>query len=200
MKLWYLIFLIPLIVLFIPISLNIMFSDRLDFFIRILGAPVFDYNKIKSNKKDQTKYEENQNSDSKNISNAVGMLDNVKQYLSIITEFLKILNRSFKNHLKISNLDFSYKFGLGDAATTGIFSGAVYTAVSIFYTYIVINYTLKKHKINIQPDFNNTLHEVSFNLKIKMNLYSILKLLYHERNAFDELLKIIKKDGASNDE
>ena len=200
MKFWYLIFLIPLIVFFIPISINIKFNDRLDFFIKVLGIPVFDYNKRKSKNTDQVKSEEFKNPDNKNIVNAVEILDTVKQYFKIISELLKILNRSFKSHFKISNLDFSYKFGLGDAAETGIFSGAVYTAVSVFYAYIINNYTLKKHKINIQPDFNNTLHEVSFYLKIKMTLYSILKLLYHERNAFDKLLKIIKKDGVSNDE
>lgn len=192
----FIILFVILLILFVPVSVSFSFSERADFKIKILGFTV--YSLYEAGQKIDVK-EEKKNKNDDDQSKATDILKTVKTYFGVITDMLKVLYRYLKSSLKIKNLDFSITYGLGDAAITGIFSGAVYTAVSTFYAYIINNFTVRRHSVNVNPNFENRCFNIKFFLNFNISIMWLLCLLFHERKAINKLLKILKKDGVSNE-
>ncbi len=204
-NLWYLLLLIPVILLFAPISFYIGFNNDLNLIVRVLGIKIFDYNKqkkkaSKSNEKPKDKQTEEKKEDNSTKQSlpdkAQGVLKQLKTYLALITEALEILNRHIKKTLHIQNFRFEFSFGLGDAAATGIFSGAAYAVGNCFYAYLLYNYKVKRHTLKITPDFDKKGFWVLFEFKLKLSLFWLIRLLYKERHILSKLYIISKKkDG-----
>jgi len=187
-------FFIILLILFVPVSVSFSFSEHADFNIKVLWFTV--YSISEAGQKSETNPKKKTDDDQ---SKATDILKTVKTYFSVVTDMLKVLYRYLKSNLKIRNLDFSIAYGLGDAAVTGIFSGAVYTVVNTFYAYILNNFTVKKHSVKVNPDFENRCFDIKFFMNFKISLMWLLCLLFHERKAINKLLKILKKDGVNNE-
>ena len=205
-NLWYLLLFIPVILLFAPISVFVGFNNDLNLIVRVLGIKMFDYNKRKKkmNKADEKakgepteEKKEDSTGDKQNLPDrAQGILKQIKTYFSLISEALKILNRHIKKTLHIQNFRFEFSFGLGDAAATGIFSGAAYAVGNCFYAYLLNNYKVKRHTLKITPDFDKKGFLVLFELKLKLSLFWVIRLLYKERHVLSKLYIISKKkDG-----
>lgn len=206
-NLWYLLLLlIPVILLFAPISVYVGFNNDLNLIVRVLGIKMFDYNKQKKKadradktpKEDQAedKKEESDSAKQSLPDRAQGILKQIKTYFSLISEALEILNRHIKKTLHIQNFRFEFSFGLGDAAATGIFSGAAYAVGNCFYAYLLNNYKVKRHTLKIAPDFDKKGFLVLFELKLKLSLFWVIRLLYKERHVLSKLYIISKKkDG-----
>lgn len=182
------------LLLFLPLTVQITFSEKLDLNIKIFNIKIFEYKKLNNQNKKSDEPKENYD-----VNKATDILSVVKSYFEVVCEILKILYEHLKRKLIISKFAFSVSFGFDDAASTGIFSGAVYTLVNVFYAYILNNFKVRKHNVQIQPDFNNKCFDINFLIKFNISLYWIICLLFKERKAIDKLLKIIKKDGAKNE-
>lgn len=180
------------LILFLPIMIKISFTDKFDFDVKILGITVYE---MKEKNKELDKYSPDQHDDS---NKAFGIVKEVKVYFDIILEFLKTLYKYLKTNLIISEFDFNITFGFSDAAITGIVSGAIYTIVNTFYAYILNTFNVKKHSVDIKPDFENEHFKIGFLLRLRISIFWILCLLINERNAIDKLLKILKKDGVND--
>lgn len=185
--------LLLLTVYLIPIKVRLAFSEKLDFSIKILNIKIFE---LKDKKKTDEKSEKNKQCPDED--KATDILGVIKSYFEVVIEILKILYQHLKKKLVIQKFSFSVSFGFDDAASTGIFSGAVYTITNVFYAYLLNNFKVKKHNVDVVPNFNNRCFDVSFLLQFNINLFWIICLLFKERKAIDKLLKILKKDGVKN--
>ncbi len=206
-NLWYLLLFIPVILLFVPISVFVGFNNDLNLIVRLLGIKMFDYNKQKKkadksdekkkeNRTEEKKEEVNTSAEQSLPDKAQGILKQIKAYFALISEALRILNRHIKKTLHIQNFRFEFSFGLGDAAATGIFSGAAYAVGNCFYAYLLNNYKVKRHELKIAPDFDKKGFSVLFELKLKVSLFWLIRLLYKERHVLSKLYIISKKkDG-----
>lgn len=202
--LWLLCLLIAGVILFTPISVRIFFHDDLDLKIKLLGITVYDYQKQtsdKKNKKEPKKTEPVSEKEQKHsvLEEAERVLKQIKIYFELLMQALEILKVYIQEKTVLNTFRFFFSFGLGDAALTGIYSGAAYAAVNCFYAYLLNNFRVKKHEIKVTPDFEKKYFFVLFELKLKISLFWILRLLYRERHVLSKLYILLKeKDGVGN--
>ena len=106
-NLWYLLLFIPVILLFVPISVFVGFNNDLNLIVRLLGIKMFDYNKQKKkadksgekkkeNRTEEKKEEVNTSAEQSLPDKAQGILKQIKAYFALISEALRILNRHIK--------------------------------------------------------------------------------------------------------
>lgn len=75
---------------------------------------------------DQGKEDENSWSDY-SVEDGLSMLENAKQFLEQVVGFHKIFRR-FLQKVTVRDIKWHSRFGLGDAALTGVLTGAVWSA------------------------------------------------------------------------
>ena len=66
-----------------------------------------------------------------------------------------------RNHLSCQEMDFRIAFGMGDAAKTGITTGAVWTSGTMLLKVIDSFIGIEKVHMDVYPDFNNKRFEIS---------------------------------------
>jgi hypothetical protein len=137
--------------------------------VYLLGIKLFPRNKNNSKKNIETS-SENGNTEEK-------AKKDLKNTLTGVTKIIDVVYSSSKKHLVIDNLYVSYKFGLGDAALTGIYSGAVYAIFHSFGGYLYSNFKVKQQKIDITPDFDNIKNELKINLYFKIRIINLCTTL-----------------------
>ncbi|CAI9393817.1 DUF2953 domain-containing protein [Bacillus sp. T2.9-1] len=97
-------------------------------------------------------------------------LSNLKELLNHVVQFHRIV-RSFLAKLTIKHIEWSSIVGLGDAAHTGMISGAIW-AVKGSIIGIISNYMKLKDmpKINIYPQFQGMASETLFSCMIQFRI------------------------------
>ena len=65
-----------------------------------------------------------------------------------------------RKHLRCKEVDFNIRFGLDDAAKTGIATGAVWTSGTLLLKIIDTLIGIKKINMNVYPDFNDKKFEI----------------------------------------
>lgn len=97
-------------------------------------------------------------------------LSNSKELLNHVVQFHRIV-RSFLAKLTIKHIEWSSIVGLGDAAHTGMISGAIW-AVKGSIIGIISNYMMLKDmpKINIYPQFQGMASETLFSCMIQFRI------------------------------
>lgn len=103
-------------------------------------------------------------------SDLLNFLSNSKELLNHVVQFHRIV-RSFLAKLTIRNIEWSSIVGLGDAAHTGMVSGAIW-AVKGSIIGIISNYMklLDMPKINIYPHFQGVASETLFSCMIQFRI------------------------------
>ncbi|EOR23801.1 DUF2953 domain-containing protein [Niallia alba] len=103
-------------------------------------------------------------------SDLLNFLSNSKELLNHVVQFHRIV-RSFLAKLTIRNIEWSSIVGLGDAAHTGMVSGAIW-AVKGSIIGIISNYMKLRDmpKINIYPHFQGVASETLFSCMIQFRI------------------------------
>lgn len=103
-------------------------------------------------------------------SDLLNFLSNSKELLNHVVQFHRIV-RSFLAKLTIRNIEWSSIVGLGDAAHTGMISGAIW-AVKGSIIGIISNYMKLRDmpKINIYPNFQGVASETLFSCMIQFRI------------------------------
>lgn len=103
-------------------------------------------------------------------SDLLNFLSNSKEILTHVVHFHRIVS-SFLAKLTIKNIEWSSIVGLGDAAHTGMISGAIW-AVKGSIIGIISNYMKLKDmpKINIYPQFQGVASETLFSCMIQFRI------------------------------
>lgn len=168
------------ILLFLPVKCIISYDKKASVTVRVLGIKVYPVSRKKpekTKKEPAVKTEEKTEEQAEKQENKTeSKLKELKETLRLIFDILDIFKKYAHKNLVIEKLFFSYKFGLGDAALTGVFSGGVYALVHSTAAYIYNKYKVKKQKIDILPDFDNIKNELIIYLNIKVRVINLLKL------------------------
>lgn len=187
---WYwLLLLIPVLILFLPFKVIISIKDVFLFEIKFLGVKVFKFvSKSEPEKKKAS------------LSNFDFKLAELKNYIKVIKELFVILEKYVRKKLTFSRLIFQISYGNGNAAETAIRCGLFYAVVYNLFGYLSRRYKIKSHTINVTPDFESAKTEIEFYISTRINLFSLISLFVQEKNALMSLNNILKKkDGVVNE-
>lgn len=179
------IFLIILLIFFIPIPIKInIYYSSINYYIKLYGFTVISRKKFENKRKliHKTK------SSIENITNTFKRFHNKINFKSLDYRDLisKLHNSKFKPLLKL-NLIFDYS--LNDAARTAIFYGVLCQIPPLIYLLLNIPFNIRKFNINVNPIF-----EDKFSLKIETSsifFLSIANAMY----IIIILFKFVKKRG-----
>ncbi len=167
-------------ILHFPVNLEYMFSLDNDFKMQskinlsIFGGKV----KIKiPDFKGKRKKTVGQGTDKPDKSQK--FLDKARELNNILDKILKTYNNS-RNHIKkkiiVKTMDFYIKFGLFDAAQTGIATGHIWGVLYGVYAFICENATVNKHNFQVEPYYENYWLEIKASGIIKLSLVNIISV------------------------
>ena len=141
------------LLLFLPISLDIMYTDDFFMTVRFAGIRIFKIEPGKDIKKPK--------------SDAEGE----------ITAFVKALILRIKNqlrHIRITRLCLGIKVAADDAALTAIYYGAVCSAVYPILSLLDSLSNIALKQIDIRADFESTKPDFAFSARVKLRLFFLL--------------------------
>lgn len=178
-------------ILFLPIYLtvNYRFDDGKNKFtvcIKILKIKIFEKDLLadtsqkpkKIKKLQQEKYKIAKKEKKKNLKEKLRKLYSKKEDIFKLFDVIK-------NLLVFKKISFVAKFGLADAAATGILTGAanivVYNLLGLLYN----NFKVYDINVNITPQFNNEQSFIEFDSIVRIQGVHIINTIFN-------LIKIIK--------
>ncbi len=110
-------------------------------------------------------------------------VDKKKEKLSDKTSFLWTLLREMRFRLEVVKTELRVDYGTDDPADTGILYGVIWAAVGnlyqLFNQYLVFDFP----KVEINPDFENTLFKIEFYGIIRVRLVHIINALIKSRKG-----------------
>jgi len=113
-------------------------------------------------KKDKTKKNQNKSSDASfTFEDFRCLVENLEEVVTVSkAELIEIL-AYVRKHLSCKEIDFRIAHGLGDAAKTGITTGAVWTSGTLLLKLIDTLIGIKKIHMDVFPDFQGKRFEIS---------------------------------------
>jgi len=174
------IILLAAIICLLPVKVIAECKGKTRLKVFVYGIRVYDTD----NKKD-SKPKENKDKKDKDSENKTDYLVLLKENIEFIKEILIQIVEKIKKYVIIKNVEVKYRFGLGDAAVTGIFSGAVYAVINGFAAYIRNYCKVEDQKLEVIPDFDNKVQE--FEAKIEIVIRAVFFV-----PVFLRILKIFK--------
>lgn len=175
------ILLLAAVVVMLPVRVVIEYTGKTMFKVYVYGIKIFDTTKNKKGK--QTTKSESAEKSTKSDTDYITLL---KDNFELLKEILKQIVEKAKKYVIIKNIEVKYRFGLGDAAITGIYSGAVYAVINGFAAYIRNFYRIRKQRLEVVPDFDNKVQK--FEAKIEIVIRAIFFV-----PVFIKLLRIFKR-------
>ena len=181
------VFLIVLL-LFLPISLDIKYTDSFFMTVRFAGIRIFkiepgqDIKKPKSDAESDKKAEKQAENPFKKLNREKGF----KVALSEITSFIKALILRIKKqlrHIKITNLFLGKKVATDDAALTAIYYGAVCSAVYPILSLLDSLSNIAFKQIDSRADFESAKPDFAFSARLFFLLAAAIAAL-SEFNKF----------------
>lgn len=160
------ILLLAAIVVLLPVKVVIEYSGKTRLKICVYDIKIFDTAK----KIPDDNPEENKAQDDGDTSDTDYIIL-LKENFEFLKEILKQIVEKTKKYAIIKNIEAKYKFGLGDAAVTGIYSGVVYGVINGFAAYIRNYFKIKNQKLEVIPDFDNKVQE--FEAKVEIVIRAI---------------------------
>lgn len=85
-------------------------------------------------------------------------LDKIRKYEKVFRILCKVYSKNkwyIRNRIHVEKLNFHLKFGLGDAAATGILTGAINSMLYWLLAFINCVGTVEKHYFEVVPVFNS---------------------------------------------
>ena len=155
------ILLLSLVVVLLPVRVIVEYSGKTKLKIFVYGIKVFETNKKinKGRSQGEKKGESEKQSD-------IDYITLLKENFEFLKEILRQVVEKTKKYAIIKNIEAKYKFGLGDAAVTGIYSGVAYGVVNGFAAYIRNYYKIKNQKLEVIPDFDNNVQDFSAKIEV----------------------------------
>lgn len=146
----------------IPVKCIINYNKKTSITVKTLGIIIYSSKKRKSPQ-------------NVNTVNKKDKLPFIKENTDELKKILKSVYSLSKKEITIDELKVYYKFGLGDAAMTGIYSGGVYAILHGFGSFVYSNFKVKKQQIDILPDFDNNINDFKINIVFKLRIINIIK-------------------------
>ncbi len=154
----------------IPLKCIISYNEKTNITVKTLGIIIYSSKKRKSQPKVKVKKKNDK-------------VSFIKDNTDELKKILKSVYRLSKREITVDELNIYYKFGLGDAAMTGIYSGGVYALLHGFGAFVYSNFKVKKQQIDILPDFDNNINDFKTMIVFKLRVINIIKFAL--KMAFD---------------
>ena len=130
----------------------------------------------------------------------------VQKYIATAKKTMEAYNKS-KNEIfeilgditkkvSFSELVFLIEFGTGNAASTGIMTGAVWSATDIFVSIIDRIFGVEKFNVNVTPYFDKKVFKGKFKSILKLRLWNIISILRKIMKVINTFNDIINNEKA----
>ena len=153
-----------LCILLVPIRAVVRVNDKTDFYIQILWFKIKP-SKTKKAKKTKPSSPKKRNN-TELVKKVLAISEDIKEFVSFAADRCTVVEK----------LELILEFGTSDAANTGIACGALngvaYTAMAAIHH----NTTVKKWRIEIQPDFEREIFSISFDCIVRTRLLHIINI------------------------
>lgn len=176
------ILLLSAIIVLLPVRLVVEYSGKTKMKIFVYGIKFYDTEKKAPGKP----VEQNENQQAEEKKSDTDYITILKENIEFLKEILFQIIEKTKKYAIIKNIEAKYKFGLGDAALTGIYSGVAYAVINGFAAYIRNYYKIRNQKLEVIPDFDNKVQE--FETKIEVVIRAMFFI-----PVFVRLMKIFNK-------
>ena len=180
------------LLLFIPISVHIMYNGELVVKLKIAGIKAF-VTEPKEDIKEPSPDTESDKKAKKQTENAFNKLKKkygfagaVKEVFAFVRAVLERLKRQFR-HIAVRRLCLDIKVASEDAATTAIEYGAVCSAVYPALSFIDSIANVKMKSINVAADFNSDKSDFGFSAIIRARILFLIIMafgVFSEYNKF----------------
>lgn len=124
-------------------------------------------------------------------------LDKIKGYIKTFKIMKEVYSKNkyfIKERLVLENTDVSVKFGLGDAAVTGIATGAVWTLLYSILAFLGCIGTVRDHNFEVAPVYNETGFEMDVNGIISFRLINIIRVVVKLVRTYRAVIKVNKQN------
>lgn len=186
-----------LILLFLPITVDLVYDNSFLVKIKYFGIILFNYPKaktIKQNKKTKEKTKVNSKPKKDNFLKTVydqkGLLGSVEYFSNILEIILKKLWWIIKR-FKFRRFKFDLIIATSDAANTAIKYGKICAAVYPVFSLLQSLVDFKPKTINISTDFDKSQSEFKISLLVKTSLLCCLTALV---GGLTQFLKLQRKE------
>ena len=163
--------LILLILLFLPLSLKLSFTEEFDYKLSYAGIKLHPEKK-KANKELKTDTQLKNEEKPDNFIKSLYKDNSFPDFLKIVLEFVKTLFSQLKyllKHIKIRKLSANIVVAAEDAAVCGINYGVVCSVLYTFLEFLESNVNLKFKKVDISADFEAKKPSFTFSAVIKIS-------------------------------
>ncbi len=174
--------LIALLTLLFP--LKVVFKYKGESILRVYAYGFKVYDSEKKRERKSKKQQQNVQQEEQKPKDESTFLEKLKKNFDILKQIIKLIVEKAKKYAIIENIEVKYRFGLSDAAITGIYSGVVYGVVNGFAAYLRNYFKIENQKLDIVPDFDNNVQE--FEAKIVL----VIRVMFFIP-VFNRLLKLI---------
>lgn len=174
------IIILALFVVFFPVRIVCEYKGKTKIKVFVFGVKIYD-----SENKRQEKEEKPVPKNDRDEKDS-----DLIETLKINFEILKLIVEKTKKYAIIKNIEVKYRFGLSDAAITGVYSGVVYSVVNGFAAFLRNYFRIKNQRLEVIPDFDNTVQE--FEAKIELvvrvvffipTIRKIIKLIHEKKEV-----------------
>lgn len=178
---------LAVLIVILSLKLSVKFSlstgDKEKLKLRIfaysekIGFDIKFKDKNNDENKDENKDEKTESKDEKKDAKSIfeKLLDLYKELQKV--KYTCITSKDFiKKRLVLKELNVLIEFGLSDAAKTGIATGAVWATIYNVLEFLTKFVTLKNHKFNVEPDYNNEKYYASFDGIITVRIVNIISI------------------------
>ncbi len=185
-----------LLLLILPVTVCILYKERLVLKIKISGITIFDSTKKKKAKTKEetgdTKKSQKKQKEGfvKKVYKEKGLLDTVKYFCELLGLALKKLLWLVKR-FKFRKVRLDLTIATDDAANTALQYGGICCAVYPLIAFLQTNADFKADSINISTDFDKSSSEISFEFSIATRVaFLIIAVL----SALFKYLKLQRKE------
>jgi len=160
-------------------------SIRITFFGEKVGFDLKDFSwKSKKNKEEKVEKDEK-------------FLDKIKGYIKTFKILKEVYSKNkyfIKERMVLENTNVSVKFGLGDAAITGIATGAVWTLLYNMLAFLSCIGTVRDHNFEVEPVYNESGFSMDINGIISFRLINIIRVVLKLVRTYHAVIKVNKQN------
>ncbi len=127
------------------------------------------------------------------------LLSEIKTYTELFKTLKKVYSKNrwyIRKTLKADNIDFHLKFGLGDAAATGVMTGAIWSLLYAILAFLCQIGSVKKHYFEVVPVYTEAGFIFKAGAKVSVRVISAFSLvlrLYFTYRTLRKSKKMINK-------
>jgi len=140
----------------------------------------------KDDKKDKENKENEEETDESSLERFTEKLSKLRVNIARGKYTYLLSKRYVRRKIIMDNLELSIVFGLDDAAHTGIVTGVLWGGIYNVFGFVDSLFTVKSHKFNVTPVFEEEGFALSFETRIKCRVINLVLI------AFAVLINYIK--------